>query len=164
MKKIDTKGLKLCKIQAELFKNSIEECKSSSAIFLRRFMYSDLAKRMDKESFLFESDHLTNLYLEISEEYGETSYGSQKYGPEELYWIGYIYRYWAYTYQLSSQEIYKIIKPGELRKLYFPYHSLDPKAVILRILEAKSMKEENLLEKGVRILREMRKNNSSASR
>ena len=58
-----------------------------------------------------------------------------------MHWIGYMYRYWAYTYEQSSKHLFKYIKPEKLRALYFPYHSLDPAQAIDRILESKSTDE-----------------------
>ena len=74
--------------------------------------------------------------------------------------MGYIYRYWAYTYEITTKEIYKIIKAKELRSLYFPYHSLDPKVAIERILESKNIKkdENEIIKNGIKILRSIRLN------
>ena len=47
MKKMDEAGRKLCKAQAELFASSAALTKCSSAVFLRRFMNSSAAERMD---------------------------------------------------------------------------------------------------------------------
>ena len=55
MKKIDEIGLKLCKIQAEVFSASVSETACSSPIFMRRFMNSQVAQRMDLGGFLFEA-------------------------------------------------------------------------------------------------------------
>ncbi|WP_199663664.1 hypothetical protein [Eubacterium sp. AF19-12LB] len=46
----------------------------------------------------------------IEEEYGASKYGSVKYNLNELYWIGYLYRYFSYTYNMSSIQVYKIVK------------------------------------------------------
>ena len=75
----------------------------------------------------------------IDEEYGKSEYGSVKYSLNELYWIGYIYRYYAYTYDKTSRQVYKIVKPKELRDLFLPYHTMDPAQAIDRILEAKGL-------------------------
>ena len=56
-----------------------------------------------------------------------------------MYWIGYLYRYFSYTYELSSITVYKIVKPKEFRGLFLPYHILTPEQAIERILEAKGM-------------------------
>ena len=157
MKKIDESGLKLCKFQAELFRSSVEGTACSTPIFLRRFMYSSVAERMDKNSFLFESTNIRSVLDSIEEEFGKSDYGQKKYFPEELYWMGYLYRYWCYTYEKTSKQVYKIIKPDELRTLYFPYHSLDPAQAIERILEAKGFAEKDYTPKGVELLRELLK-------
>lgn len=163
MRKIDEIGLKLCKIQADVFSSSIKETECSSPIFMRRFMNSLVAKRMDFGGFLFEACDTNHIFDEINAEFGKTSYGKEKYSEAELYWIGYIYRFWSYTYQKTSKQIYKFIKPKELRNLYYPYHSLDPAQAIERILEAKGAQDSDLIAKGVKILREIMKNENKLS-
>lgn len=157
MKKMDEIGLKLCKIQGEIFVASATKTDCSSLIFMRRFMNSQLARRMDLGGFLFEACDVSRAIEEINEEFGDSTYGKEKYSENELYWIGYLYRYWAYTYQKTSKQLYRMTKPKELRELYYPYHSLDPAQAIERILEAKGMKEEDLTTRGVKILRELMK-------
>ena len=112
---------------------------------------------MDLGGFLFEACDVNQIFQEIETEFGESSYGKEKYTEAELYWIGYIYRYWSYTYQKTSRQIYKFIKPKELRGLYYPYHSLDPAQSIERILEAKGANEKDLTAKGVKIMRDIMK-------
>lgn len=83
----------------------------------------------------------------------------QWFSVEEMHWIGYIYRYWAYVSEKSSKQIYKIIKPEQLKKLYFPYHSLDPLQAIDRIMEEIETEEQSGLDdiaKGVIALRKVR--------
>lgn len=156
MRTFDEIGLKLCRMQAALFALSASELECSSPIFLRRFMMSRVAARMDQEGFLYESCSEYNILEEINEEYGQTVYGKEKYGTEELYWMGYLYRYWCYTYEISSKQVYKLVKPKELRGLYYPYHSLDPAQAIERILESKDIHEEDTIRKGVDILRRIK--------
>ena len=155
MRKMDDIGFKLCKAQADLFVSSLTLTECSSAVFLRRFMNSNVAKRMDKGSFLFESSTTESIMEELNEEFGETNYGTTKFSENELFWMGYLYRYWCYTYEKTSRQVYRIIKPTELRTLFFPYHSLDTAAAIERILEAKKCREEDLTQKGVILLRRL---------
>lgn len=139
MKKISKDGLLLCELQAETFENSIDKIESSSEIFIRRFMKSEIAKRFDNESVL-ESNIQANDVLElVIEQYGASDYGSVKYTRNEIYWIGYIYRYFAFTYELTSAQVYKIVKPKELRGVFLPYHTMDPAQAVERILEAKGI-------------------------
>lgn len=156
MRAFDENGLRLCRMQAELFVSSTNKLSCSSAIFLRRFMLSKVAARMDQDGFLYESCTEDGILQEIKEEFGVTTYGKEKYSTEELYWIGYLYRYWCYTYEKSSKQVYKLIKPKELRQLYYPYHSLDPAQAIERILEAKTMRDEDFTQRGVEILRRIK--------
>lgn len=139
VKKIDNDGLLLCKIQAETFEKSIDKMNSSSEIFIRRFMKSRIAVRMDNKSILDSNIQSNDILQLVDEEYGPTDYGSVKYSHDEMYWIGYVYRYFSYTYDLLSSQVYKIIKPKELRGLFLPYHTLDPSQAIERILEAKGL-------------------------
>ena len=159
MRKLSKDGLLLCKLQAEVFENSIDKMDTSSEIFIRRFMKSEVAKRLDNESVL-ESNIQANDILElINEEYGISNYGSVKYSRNEIYWIGYIYRYFAFTYEMSSTQVYKIVKPKELRGLFLPYHTMDPAQAIERILEAKNMivDEEAELKRQYEIFKRIRK-------
>ena len=155
MRDFDEYGLNLCRYQGDLFLISKEKVECSSPIFLRRFMYSDVARRMDGEGFLYESISLLDVINEIDAEFGKSNYGKIKYDDEELYWMGYVYRYWCYTHQISSKKLYKMIKPEELKRLYYPYHSLDPAQAIERIIEANGLGEEDYIQRGVKILREL---------
>ena len=84
-------------------------------------MKSKIAKRLDNQSILDSNIQANDILTLVDEEYGATDYGSVKYTHNEMYWIGYIYRYFSFTYDLSSSQVYKIIKPKELRGLFF-YH------------------------------------------
>lgn len=161
MKKMDSLGLKMCSYQATLFEMSIESTDCSSKIFIRRFMNSELAKRMDNAGFMFDSLDIPDAIKEVEAQYGASSYGIEKFNAEELHWIGYLYRYWAYVSEKSSKQIYKFIKPEQLRKLYFPYHSLDPLQAIERITdesESGISEETDDISRGVIALRKVRNN------
>ena len=82
----------------------------------------------------------------VNEEYGFSNYGSVKYTRNEMYWIGYIYRYFVITYELTSMQVYKIVKPKELKGLFLPYHTMDPSQAIERILEAKGLFTDEKME------------------
>lgn len=73
-----------------------------------------------------------------------------------MYWTGYIYRYWSYIANKSSKQLYKLVKPDELCKLYYPYQSLDPEAVIERIIDANGIVDETDINRGVEVMRKVR--------
>ena len=139
VKAIDKDGLLLCEMQAKAFELSVDYTDVSSAVFVRRFMKSRVAQWMDGRAILASNVQPLDMLAMVEEQYGHSEYGSQKYTHNEMYWIGYIYRYYAYTYEKSSASVYRVIKPKELRDLFLPYHTLDPAQAIERILEAKGM-------------------------
>lgn len=161
MREYDSDGRTLCEVQAEIFAKSIDYG-ASSPIFVRRFMNSQYCQAMDSLSYLSESGNTDNVFDELNQEYGKSTYGKEKYAVEELRWIGYIYRYWAYVYETPSRQIYKIMTGREMHKVYFAYHSLDPAQAIERILEAKGanntlpLSREGRIRQGVSILRRLR--------
>jgi len=142
MNKIDSDGLLMCKIQGNIFEKSFELCSSSSSVFIKRYMNSYPADSMDRDTFLFGTMSDYQVIDYINEEYPKP-YGKEKFSKEELYWIGFTYRYWSYVYKQRSKDIIKTCSPSEMRKLYYPYHSLDTLSAIDRILEARNIKYEN---------------------
>ena len=139
MRKINHDGLLLCKIQGIIFENSLKKTNTSSEIFIRRFMLSDIAKQFDSKAYLDGTLTKDEVFELIEEEYGESNYGKNKYNSEVLYWIGYLYRYFSYTYELTSKQVYRYVKPKELNGLYLAYHTLSCAQAIERILEAKNI-------------------------
>ena len=154
MKKINKDGLLLCDLQAKTFECAVDLASVSSEIFIRRFMNSNAAKRMDNTSILQTNIHEKDILVMIAE------YGSVKYSHDEMFWIGYLYRYLCYTYGLSSVQAYKIAKPKELRGLFPAYHTLDPSQASERILEAKGLlvDEETELKRQYEIFKKIREN------
>ena len=72
-------------------------------------MNSKICKSIDDGGILQTNMNDYDVVERVQEQYGESQYGSVKYTANELYWIGYIYRYYSYTYELSSIQVYKII-------------------------------------------------------
>ena len=155
MIKLDRDGLSLCKIQGELFEKSITNVSTSSSIFIRRFMNSEIAKAFDSKDFLNDTISINGIYKELDAQFGKSKYGSTKFNGEVLFWIGYIYRYFSYTYDLSSKQVYKIIKPNELNEIYYVYHTFDCANAIERILEEKGIcfDEDKLNDKLLSLIR-----------
>ena len=146
MKRMNKDGVLLCELQATAIEKSIDKMESSSEIFIRRFMRSRIAKRLDDGSVLENNIQAEDILQLVNEEYGFSNYGSVKYTRNEMYWIGYIYRYFVITYELTSMQVYKIVKPKELKGLFLPYHTMDPSQAIERILEAKGLFTDEKME------------------
>lgn len=133
---LDDFDLIRCKYQADLFEYVTEEKKVNSAAFIKAFAYSDLSKIMDKRRFLNESLDLPAAYNRLIME-KNIRQTNKCYPVVVMGWIGYLMKYWQIEYKTSTENIYKIIKPQELKMLYEAYHSLDVSEAIKRILEAK---------------------------
>ena len=130
----------LCKMQANLFYSYSDYANCSPLFFIRRFMNSNLAKRFDDYTILLDSSSNETLVDELNEQYGETSFGKPiPELKEALYWVGYLYRYWCYTFGVSSKNLVAKVHPKMLVDRYYLYHSMDLDYVIERISE-----EENI--------------------
>ena len=154
MRTLDEIGRYLCDLQGALFEQSSEQCASGSAVFIRRFMYSQTARRFDNCSIGAESDTIPSLIEDINRQYGMSAYGSVVYAREELRWIGSIYRCWAYCYEVPSRKIYTELSTRKLRELYPEYHALEYREATERILERSGIRTLSQIEKGVIIMRE----------
>ena len=132
-RQVDAGGRQLCTVQGKMFVSSLD-LSGSSAVFIRRFMNSDLAVHMDNGGYLVEAYTETEAIEAIVTEYGLSAYGHDRFAVEELNWIGYIYRYWVLATGMSSKRVFKIAGSREMRTFYYPYHSLDPEQAIVRIM------------------------------
>ena len=117
MKTLDADARSLCRMQALVFERSVQlQC--ASAVFIRRFMNSNVALRMDGGGFLSESSSPEGVLTEVEGQYGKSTYGSVTFSAEELHWMGYLYRYWVCLFGKPSAAVYKIIGANELRGLF----------------------------------------------
>lgn len=160
MREFDENGLFLANLQAETFGLSTSISNCGSLTFIRRYIYSDYCLSLDNLSALKEIITPREIIEGIDAQYSN-SYGSMIIDYDRMYWLGYIYRYYSYTKNLSSIQVYKIIKPNELLKTYLPFHTQDPKKVIQLIEEMKGVdydstdKLKNLIRKRVQsVIRE----------
>ena len=161
MKEIDRECKRLADIQAELFETSVRNLEMSSEVFVRRYMNSKIVKEMDDCSFLDDSKTANDIFYELDEQYGKTTYGSIKYNHDAMYWAGYLYRCFSYTYEISSKQAYKTLPLKEVISLYEPYHTLDISHAIERMLEEKniSFNSDDNFKRGVEILKRIRYKN-----
>lgn len=154
MRVLDETGRYLLDLQGSLFEQSGQMIQSGSAVFIRRFMYSTTARRFDACSIGLESDTVSSLIEDVNRQYGMKAYGSLVYSGEELRWIGSLYRYWAYCYEVPSRKIYTELSATALRDLYAECHAMEYEEVMDRIMERKGIRKMSQIEKGVIIMRE----------
>lgn len=139
MKDLTPNQLKMCKLQGKFFELSAQYFPLiSSHIFTRQFMNSSLASRLDRSDYSLEVSSFDSYRNEMLNQYGPTDYGQEKMDPKILYWIGFMYRYWAISEEASSKSIYKKASSKTMESNYLPFHSLDPRMVITRLEESNS--------------------------
>ena len=134
MRKLDEVGKLLCRYQKELFEYSYNNTNCSSLVFIKDFCYSNLAKLIDKDEFITSSIDIPNS-IEILSKEKKLNIGNDKISPLVLGWVGYIYRYWSYTREISTKTVYKKVKAKLLCGLYEAYHSMDPEETVSRLEE-----------------------------
>lgn len=150
MREFDYTGLQLAKAQGNFFVESLQRYSGSSAIFIRKFMYLNESKQID-DYLVFDSARIVE---ELSD--ARLDLGKDKYDKDVIYWIGYIYRYWSYVYEISSKRIYRTINAEEMSKLYYVYHTMDPKKAIDTILETKGISYEMSFEAQYELFKRIR--------
>lgn len=127
--------IKLCQTCGKIFEESIDKINISSPLFIKRFMQSNIAKKFDNLSFSISSFDYLDVLDEFKNKYQEVDKG-KKYLPEEMYWIGYIYRAICVLYNFSSKYVFSLISGTTLRRYYFIYHTFDISYAAERIMES----------------------------
>ena len=130
-KELSTFELQLCDIQGRLFelalKNNIQY-----PDFAEKYMNSETAKFMDypydRMQWAGEEYILENL---------------MDYDQEEVYWMGYVYRYWHFYTGESSRQIYSQADGPLMRSCYLGFHTLDPAMAVEDLKEIYNQKQES---------------------
>ena len=137
---MDCISLKLCDIQGRLFELSSKQGYDSEE-FVSFFMRSDVAKSLDSaynrmqwagEEYLLEET--------VADSKGKINRTESPVSSEVMYWIGYIYRYWHFYKNISSNKIYKLANFNTIKRNYLMFHTMDPKMAIDDLIEIEQQK------------------------
>ena len=128
---MDNIQLKLCDIQGRLFERSIE---FASEEFIHEFMNSKVAEQLDASYSNLQCMGEEYLMEELKDE-KKLNICGEKYPSDILYWIGYIYRYWACTRNVKSKAIYRIAPAKTMRRNNMIFHTFDPEIAIDDLIE-----------------------------
>jgi len=137
----DSEGLCIASFQAHVFESSLTKQSASSKIFIRRYCKSLFAEKIDHGNSCMLSLDVDEAFRELEDQYGPSEYGQIRFGKEELFWIGWMYRYIAYTRGVSTEFVYSYLKPDAFRRVYYAYHTQDEEWVFARLLEAHGLTE-----------------------
>ena len=140
MKKFDHDGLLLAEYQGKLFEKS-SELNCSTGIFMRRFLHSDLAKKLDTHNLTLLSLDVNEGINSILEQFGDSSYGKEKYSGSSLFWIGYMYRYIAYTREQSTKFVMGLFSYKKMNDLFYSFHTQDPEWCVKSMLNLADLNE-----------------------
>ena len=128
---MDSIQLKLCDIQGRLFERATAY---ASEGFIREFMNSEVAEHLDSPYNKLQWMGEEYLMDELGDEKMLGTDG-EKYSPEVLYWIGYLYRYWACTRGERSKRIYRQAPAKTMKRNYMAFHTFDPDVAIDDLIE-----------------------------
>ena len=141
MREFDHEGLLLAEYQGKLFEKSAElEC--STAVFLRRFLHSNLLKKLDMNDATSLSLDVNEGIYSIQNQFGESDYGKTKYSKSALFWIGYMYRYISYTREVTTKFAMKLFPYKQLNDVYYSFHTQNPEWCVENLLEMNGRSED----------------------
>ena len=122
--------LKLCDIQGRLFELSAEKG-YGSAVFIKVFMTSEIAKDLDSKYNRMQWAGEEYLLDEIiSANPGAAYSDGEVFSANVIYWIGYLYRYWHFYTGEDSAKIYKQAPVETMKRNYMMFHTMDPTLAI----------------------------------
>ena len=136
---MDSIQLKLCDIQGRLFERSTAY---ASEDFIRDFMNSKVAEHLDSPYNKLQWMGEEYLLDELADEKTLSTDG-EKYAPEVLYWIGYLYRYWACTRGEKSRRIYRQAPAKTMKRNYMAFHTFDPDVAIDDLIEIRRQRQKH---------------------
>ena len=141
MRNFDHNGLLLAEYQGKLFEKS-NELNCSTGVYIRRFLHSDLLKKLDTNNPLYLSLDVSEGINSILEQFGNSDYGKVKYSKSALFWMGYMYRYISYTREQSTKFILKLFDYKQMNDVYYSFHTQDPEWCIQSLLEINNLTEK----------------------
>jgi hypothetical protein len=127
--------IKLCDIQGRLFELSLEKGFDSES-FVKHFMASKVAEDLDSTYNRMQWAGEEYIMEELIDECGDVLQMSGKLATkDEIYWIGYIYRYWHYYKDEKSKKIYKQAPYERMKINYLMFHTMAPEMAIDDLIE-----------------------------
>lgn len=149
MREFDHGGLLLAEYQGKLFEKSAElEC--STGIYMRRFIHSDLLKKLDTNNPAAVSLDVNDGLSSMQRQFGNTDYGKEKFSKNALFWIGYMYRYISYTREQSTKFIMQLFSYRKMNEVYYAFHTQDPEWCVRNLLEMFNL-SENIFDNNYRL-------------
>ena len=138
---MDRLQLQLCDIQGRLFELSGANG-YNSAIFIKAFMTSEVAKGLDSKFNRMQWAGEEYLLAELSDTAKLIKSGTV-YDEEVLYWIGYLYRFWHFVTGEDSKEIYRQAPAETMSRNWLIFHTFAPEVAIEDLKEIYRQRNSN---------------------
>ena len=139
---LDVIELMVAQTQADIFEKT-KNMGLDSENFIRLFMNSETCRQLDMNyshmCFAGEA-YVTEEFMDESKD--KIIKSDNTFSEDELYWIGFIYRFWHYYTGESSARIYEQADANMLYTIYPGYHTLDCRVAVDRIKEANALKQK----------------------
>ena len=124
---MDAHEQRMCEMQGEFFALSVKRFPCGSALFVFRFMHSDLAKQLDRIDDPYNFISPNNLIESMAIEYPSLKKErGEQISENAMKWIGYIYRAWSLIKRKESSLLYKSMKIERMAGLYDAFHTFSP--------------------------------------
>lgn len=122
---MDKLNLQLCNIQGRLFELSLDAGYDSES-FIMFFMNSEIAELLDSDYNPMQWSGEECLLEAVAEKAGGNLTQTNKlYSKDEMFWMGYTYRYWHFITGESSKKIYKQALAQTMKINYYAFHTMD---------------------------------------
>lgn len=140
-KELSSFELQLCDIQGRLFELALKE-NLEYPNFAEKFMNSETARFLDYPYDRLQWAGEEYILENLMEEAVLKQCRGENYSQEQVYWMGYVYRYWHFYTGETSREIYAQADACQMAGCYLGFHTLDVPMAIEDLKEIYKQKQE----------------------
>ena len=140
-KELSSFELQLCDIQGRLFELDLKE-NLEYPDFAEKFMNSETARFLDYPYDRLQWAGEEYILENLMEEAVLKQCRGENYSQEQVYWMGYVYRYWHFYTGETSREIYAQADAVQMAECYLGFHTLDVSMAIEDLKEIHKQKQE----------------------
>ena len=140
-KELSSFELQLCDIQGRLFELDLKE-NLEYPDFAEKFMNSETARFLDYPYDRLQWAGEEYILENLMEEAVLKQCRGENYSQEQVYWMGYVYRYWHFYTGETSREIYTQADAVQMAECYLGFHTLDVSLAIEDLKEIHKQKQE----------------------
>ena len=107
---------------------------------MRSRVAANLDEKYNRMQWAGEEYLMEEIQAECPDRHAKTG---KVYTTEEMYWMGYLYRYWHFLTGESSLQIFRQASAITMRQNYLMFHTLDPELAVENLQEIRRQKRVN---------------------